>query len=292
MSKHLVSVVVPTIGREHLRRAVQSVQDQSVPTECLVISDRPRMNSLIHQVLEGLNYDLLSTEGSEGGGRARNIGLARARGTHVAYLDDDDAWDPRKLELQLAALKSSSAPESTISLTSTRFESPDGSVRTMPTEFFDAAREDIGHYLVARRDVKYGRTFMQTSSILGSRSLMRSFPWDASLPKHQDWDLFIRLFSTPGVRCQMLSESLVTVYQASEGSVSKRPDWQASESWLRKHRSSLDERSTSDFAWSLILRSALHQRSLLGVWRALKAAGTHAPHPAAALVGLAGLLKH
>src|SRR5262249_25481194 len=42
-------------------------------------------------------------------GRLRNLGAAAGSGELIAFLDSDDLWLPRKLELQIAALRNSGA---------------------------------------------------------------------------------------------------------------------------------------------------------------------------------------
>ncbi len=44
-----------------------------------------------------------------GAGAARNMGLDRAGGRYVAFLDDDDVWLPEKLEKQLAYMRATGA---------------------------------------------------------------------------------------------------------------------------------------------------------------------------------------
>jgi glycosyltransferase involved in cell wall biosynthesis len=56
---------------------------------------------------------LLSLEGNVGAASARNLGWNVAVGEWVAFLDADDAWHPRKVELQWAAMRAH--PEAVIS---------------------------------------------------------------------------------------------------------------------------------------------------------------------------------
>ena len=100
----LVSVIIPTLNRpDFLRAALQSVLGQTVGDfEILVVDDgstidpRPVLAALDDGRIRYFRHD-----SNRGEAAARNTGIRNARGTYVAFLDDDDEWLPDKLRLQL-----------------------------------------------------------------------------------------------------------------------------------------------------------------------------------------------
>ena len=90
----LVSIIVRTCGRPHiLRRALESIRRQSYPNiETVLIEDGKNISeSFIRDHYEGMNIRYYSTGEHVGRIRAGNIGLEKAEGKYVGFLDDDDA---------------------------------------------------------------------------------------------------------------------------------------------------------------------------------------------------------
>lgn len=103
----LVSVIVPTFNRAQLvERAARSVLEQTyADVELLVVDDGSTDDTSLR--LAALSDRRLRVIGQPNGGvaRARNRGLAEARGRYIAFLDSDDWWRPEKLSHQVAALE-------------------------------------------------------------------------------------------------------------------------------------------------------------------------------------------
>ena len=105
-----VSVILPVFNRlEYLRPALDSVFAQTFSDWELVIaddgSDQPTRTYL--KTLEGqprITVVWLAHTGNPGA--VRNAALREATGEYIAFLDSDDLWLPRKLERQVAALRS------------------------------------------------------------------------------------------------------------------------------------------------------------------------------------------
>ena len=108
MSSPRVSVVVPTWRRpELLRVTLESIAAQTVrDIEVMVVSDGPSVeNEAVVRALDDPRFVALSVPHAGRPAPARNLALGLARGEFVALCDDDDVWEPEKLEAQLAAMR-------------------------------------------------------------------------------------------------------------------------------------------------------------------------------------------
>jgi len=282
-----IDVVIPTIGREALRRAVESVSRQTIKCRPIVVLDRLDAKGDVQELLSAYDHILLTTGGDEGAPTARNLGSSFSQSDFVAFLDDDDWWVPNKIERQLCAI--ANASDRIFCATAMGFHRSPAVVK-VPT-CAPLADMSAASYLVQRPKLKYGTNAIQTSSLLVSRTLVDEISWDTSLKKHQDWDYIIRLLQTPGIQFYWTDEVLVHVAQGSLGSISKTPRWQASAQFLEKHRNQMSDRAIADFAWTQILRSSIAALDFEGVKHAIRAHGLRTPHLAATVVGLSGILN-
>lgn len=277
-----VDVVIPTTGRTSLRRAVDSVRGQEdVLTRLHVVLDDPRAEAEVRSWLAP--DELIVTEGRTGGANARNLGLRASRSRWIAYLDDDDWWEPRKLREQLAV---ATATDAVLTLCGAVFHEESGRERLVPRARPDAG--SFGTYIVSRPSLTYGYSFVQSSCMLVDRVAADGVEWDAAMPKHQDWDYALRLVRR-GEGIAFVDSPLVHVQQGSTGSISNTRTWQSSRQWFEAHESSLDARGRGDFLAAHVLRSAFASGSGPGAWWASRRLFASLPHPAALLVAASGL---
>jgi glycosyltransferase involved in cell wall biosynthesis len=101
-----ISVVIPTADRgSALSRSMDSVLRQSLPAHEIILVDNglAEANGPWPAVVKRIR-----TEPRIGPGRARNIGATAAVGEFVAFLDDDDRWEPDYLQKVLEAIETHS----------------------------------------------------------------------------------------------------------------------------------------------------------------------------------------
>jgi glycosyltransferase involved in cell wall biosynthesis len=102
----LVSVIIPVFnGERYLSETIGSVIGQTVKDwEIVAVNDGSTDQSqAILEEFAARNPGLIRVISVQNGGvsRARNTGVSEARGTYIAFLDQDDLWMPQKLQLQL-----------------------------------------------------------------------------------------------------------------------------------------------------------------------------------------------
>jgi glycosyltransferase involved in cell wall biosynthesis len=274
------------MGRESVQRALESVRAQThAVSTTFVVLDDPLREEWVRSILRS-NEVLIVTGGRLGGAEARNLGARASEAAFVAFLDDDDWWEPGKTFAQLRALLGQDAA---VSFTYTRFHESSGRTRILPTRDFPDS-SDLPSYLVQRPRLRHGDGYIQTSSLMISRDLLRSVEWNSDLPKHQDWDFVVRLVANQR-SVAPVREVLVNVQQGSSGSISKTRNWEASLVWLDIHANVLSSRAIGDFAATHILRGALAQRNARGVGLGLNLMRVHRPHLSAVIVGLYGSVE-
>lgn len=103
-----VSVIIPTYNRAHLvGRAIRSVLNQTFTDFELIVVDDASTDNTREEVesVGDLRIRYIRHEQRKGGSAARNTGIEVAHGEFLAFLDSDDEWLPRKLELQVLALR-------------------------------------------------------------------------------------------------------------------------------------------------------------------------------------------
>lgn len=196
----IVTVVIPTRNRAQLMiRAVKSALGQTLSDiEVVTVVDGhdPESASAL-QTLGDPRVHPVYLDASVGGSQARNIGVQKARGQFIAFLDDDDEWLPNKLELQYEASRTSTRrrPVVTSRLIARRPDSDE----VWPRRWMRDG-ESMGDYLFCRnKSIRQGEGFIQTSTLLVPRDLALEVPFRAGLPRHQDWDWLIRVSSHPEV---------------------------------------------------------------------------------------------
>lgn len=186
ISEDLISVIIPTRNRPtQLVRAVRSVFSQTHrPVEVIVVDDAssdPVENLLIQNFGPDIIYR--RNEKTSGAAVSRNFGLQIARGEFVAFLDDDDTWQPTKLSDQLAVMKDGVA---TMCLVGCGFS------------YVLEGKEVALHSVVPGPDFNsklLGQNLIGGCSVplISMSALREAGGFDEDFPSCQDWDLWLRL---------------------------------------------------------------------------------------------------
>lgn len=170
----LVTTIIPTYKRpEQLREAVQSALDQTVRDHRVIVVDDgaglpplpedPRLTA----VSLARNCAVL--------GVVRNVGIRLADSRYLAFLDDDNTWEPEHLAVALAALEAD--PGLAGVYTALRRVLPDGTGHDVLSEPFDRRTARERAYLDANAFVARGTVRLRFSRLRRDRGVLPREDW-------------------------------------------------------------------------------------------------------------------
>lgn len=111
-----ISIVIPTFNRfYYLLNTIDSIKNKTYKNiEIIVVNDNSSQKEYYEYdwqlndiIFINLQKNTKKIFGYACAGYVRNKGIEKSTGTFIAFCDDDDIWFPKKLELQINAIKSS-----------------------------------------------------------------------------------------------------------------------------------------------------------------------------------------
>lgn len=96
---------------QYIKEAIESVYRQNVEWELIIINDASTDDTekVIQEFLQDERIQYIKNEQNMGVAKSRNIGIERAKGEYIAFLDSDDRWTENKLQRQLEVMRQKKA---------------------------------------------------------------------------------------------------------------------------------------------------------------------------------------
>ncbi|HMH18375.1 MAG TPA: glycosyltransferase family 2 protein [Burkholderiales bacterium] len=205
-----VSVIIPCYRcAQTIRRAVSSVAGQSLLPAELILVDDASGDGTLHELRE-LQHSfrenwikVILLQRNLGAGSARNAGWDAASCKYIAFLDADDAWHPRKIEIQHAFMEAH--PEMALSGHAHR--------RITDGDPVGGALMHQGFRLISRWELLLSNRFVTPSIMLRRDSPYRFRAGQRHMEDHLLW----LEIASDGARTVRLNEVLVFTYKAPVG---------------------------------------------------------------------------
>lgn len=202
-----ISVIIPLYnGQRFITDALASVASQTFPVhELIVVDDGSTDEGVTIAGRFARSYPLRILSQRNGGqSAARNLGVARSTGTHIALLDQDDIWYPNHLEA--LAEPFATGEMRGLGWTYSNLDEIDERGRLVTCNVLD--KTDSVHPKTDLRDCLRQDMFILPSATLVSRQAFDAVGgFDERLSGYEDDDLFIRLFRA-GFRNAFVNKAL------------------------------------------------------------------------------------
>ena len=193
----LISVIIPVYNHAHtLKRSIESIFNQTYrPLEVIVVNDGSTDNfeEVVKDCLLITDGDCIGagsvlsviSQPNSGAPVARNRGFASSKGEYVIFWDADTLAHPQMLQKMFTYLQKH--PEASYAYSQFKF-----GWKRIKSQHFDAEKLKKVNYIDVTSLIRRSALAVIPSVVEGSLSNTVG-PFDASLKRFQDWDLWLSM---------------------------------------------------------------------------------------------------
>jgi glycosyltransferase involved in cell wall biosynthesis len=194
-----ISVVVPAYnGGRFIGRAIESVQTQTLPISEIIVVDDGSSDGT-YEIAKNLGVQVIR-QAHRGVSAARNTGICAARNEWIAFIDQDDLWEPEKIQSQWAAIELH--PDIGLVSCSLRWFEDEGirdqsfAVLIDPPSAEEACDGRVAYWDQLKIELPLSRIVDYPSNVLIRRDLLlRAGMFDENLSQNEDLECFLRLIA-------------------------------------------------------------------------------------------------
>ena len=187
----LVSVIIRTMDRPfYLREALQTVRNQTYRNvEVVVVDDGAVKSKHVLEEFGEMRIIYIPGEGKLGRCKAGNLGLARAKGSYINFLDEDDLWFADHVEVLVGELEAHGDYGAAYS---EGFQVETELVSDRPFQYSEW-EWSIVHRQAFDRDLIVEKNYIPINCLMFARNLYDQYGgFDENLSFLEDWDIWIR----------------------------------------------------------------------------------------------------
>ena len=187
-----VSIIIPTFNRENLiRKAIDSVFLQDYQNfEILVIDDcsTDKTGDVIKSYQDN-RIIYIKNKKNYGAAKSRNIGISKATGDFISFLDSDDEWLPEKLISELRLFEQ--YPDCIAVSFNQIFINGKNNKIIKKKPLLKGAIDD--KKFVNQTEFLRGNALTTNDFTIRKKALTKINGFDEGLAARQDWDIWIRI---------------------------------------------------------------------------------------------------
>jgi len=184
MYNHTVSVIVPFYNRiDKVINAYTSAAKQTFTSyEIILVNDGSvEKDDLLKDIICNENIIYIKSKHNRGPSYARNIGLERATGEYLAFLDSDDQWLPNKLKIQIGIMK-----KNNIGFTHTSYYKIDNNKKNIIRSGLYTYKYPLPAYTCK----------IATPTVIVKRNILKNLKFDEQLKYMEDTLLWLQISKT------------------------------------------------------------------------------------------------